>query len=107
MDFEQINGLDENDKPQRFPLGQVSKKKILEKSSENHDSTNTSQNNSNKNIENESLNNGISQLNELKLEINSKNHIESAYSKSLNSSNNNTNFPFGAKFFEIHGEYNL
>jgi hypothetical protein len=111
LDFERESQLDENNNIEGSLLDQASNEKVLRnlKNQEKNEmiNLNPSHKKNSKTKENEKLLNGISQLNELTLELNSKTHIESTYSKLLNSSDNNANFPFGAKFFEIHGEYNL
>lgn len=111
LEFERESQLDENNNIEGSSSDQASNEKILEnlKNQERYQmiNLNPSHKKNSKIKENENLVNGISQINELTLELNSKNHIESTYSKLLNSSDNNANFPFGAKFFEIHGEYNL
>jgi hypothetical protein len=113
LDFEQLNGLDENGKSQVSSFTEASTEVALEKVSINQETNNNTINSSSHYNKNVSFKNDISQINALTIELNSKNQIESSYSNTLNDLNNNNNnnnkenFPFGAKFFEIHGEYNL
>jgi hypothetical protein len=114
LDFEQLNGLDENSKSQVSSFTEASTEVALEKVSINQETNNNTINSSSHYNKNVSFKNDISNINELTLELNSKNQIESSYTHNpLNNLNNNNgnnnkeNFPFGAKFFEIHGEYNL
>jgi len=114
LDFEQLNGLDENSKSQVSSFTEASTEVALEKVSTNQETNNNTINSSSHYNKNVSFKNDISNINELTLELNSKNQIESSYThnplnnlNNNNSNNNKENFPFGAKFFEIHGEYNL